>query len=236
MIFKPLPTLPATCVPVPERVSLSSAWQLHTKKHPVLIHHWPSVRTKITAALQGTNISHQNGKRKIIFKSALVGGYVSFQEETTTKFDGQPSSSYSLWWAFQWSLAACEWCLAKRHPAPWHNLTSPRVQWFSFWYRGNMMCLCLEKWTRSIYYLPVRRHTKVQLCTLIHIILLGYRTNFVPSKVWGLSQFYKKIKRNPAQLLLKGWVTKVGLLLVNHIGSDCYLKLHPAINKQIFRK
>lgn len=54
MMFKPLPTLPATCVPVPERVSLSSAWQLHTKKHPVLIHHWPSVRTKITATLQGT--------------------------------------------------------------------------------------------------------------------------------------------------------------------------------------
>lgn len=54
MMFKPLPTLPATCVPVPERVSLSSGWQLHTKKHPVLIHHWPSVRTKITATLQGT--------------------------------------------------------------------------------------------------------------------------------------------------------------------------------------
>lgn len=44
----------------------------------------------------------------------------------------------------------------------------------------------------------------VELCTLIQIILLGYRTDFVPSKVWGLSQFYEKIKRNPAQLLLKG--------------------------------
>ncbi len=40
----------------------------------------------------------------------------------------QPSSSYSLWWAFQWSLAACEWRLAKTPGIIiWHR---QEVQWF----------------------------------------------------------------------------------------------------------
>ena len=46
---------------------------------PVFYEHVPSI--SFTVTLQGTNISHL-GKRKIIFKYALSGGYVNFLERT----------------------------------------------------------------------------------------------------------------------------------------------------------
>ena len=63
------------------RKKSKGAWKKDSKIFfaPVFYQHVPSI--SFTVTLQGTNISHL-GKRKIIFNSALSGGYVNFLEGT----------------------------------------------------------------------------------------------------------------------------------------------------------
>ena len=88
----------------------SSSFCCNLESHPFVV----------VCTLQGTNISHL-GKRKIIFKSALVLGYVSSQEGTIFMF----FSVLVLFWKNQWIQQASHaepTCLPRLHRKPHSRL------------------------------------------------------------------------------------------------------------------
>ena len=175
MILKHLPTLPATCMPVPDCISFSSSWQLHTKKHPVCF---------IIGLVAAKNTNYPDPNFNASLHLPILSGDC---------FDGDLLFANDAW----------------RHRQGSNGFHSDI---------GHMLRLCLEQWTTSIYYLHLfASHKEHQgTASLASKSFLGYRRNFIAPKAWGLFQFQKN-PTDPIQVLLKRWLTKVGLLLVNHI-------------------